>query len=78
MKEKRHYSCKIKNQSITNRYGDKKKDVDKRVTSSKSHYFLDIPMVYTKEMGPLICDKSRSNKVSFVKDGDRIPVYVIK
>ena len=33
---------------------------------------------YTKEMWPLMCGVTRSDKVWFVKEWDRIPVCVIK
>ena len=33
---------------------------------------------YTKEMWPSMCGIARSDKVWFVKEWDRIPVYVIK
>ena len=76
MKANSKYSHEFKKQSFNNRYIQK--GADKKTISSKSSFGFDLPIVYAKEMGPLICDKSRSNKVSFVKDGDRIPVYVIK
>lgn len=33
---------------------------------------------YTKEMWPLMCGVTRSDKVWFIKEWDHIPVYVIK
>lgn len=78
MKANSKYSHEFKKQSFNNPNGNKKEGADKKIISSKSSFSFDLPIVYAKEMGPLICDKSRSNKVSFVKDGDRIPVYVVK
>ena len=55
-------------------------DEDERIKKifEKQIWTSDKTLVYTKEMWPLVCGVSRSNKVCLSKRWIYIPIYVIK
>ena len=54
-------------------------DENEHIKVSDIHMWANNELLrYTKEMWPLMCGVTRSDKVWFVKEWDRIPVYVIK
>ena len=66
---------------------DKKKDLyaalqhdeNEHIKAPEIHTKIDNEMLrYTKEMWPLMCGVTRSNKVWFIGQWSRIPIYVIK
>ena len=69
-------------QKISDLPVDKKKDLYVALQYDEKkdmHAWVNNELLrYTKEMWPLMCGVTRSDKVWFVKEWDRIPVYVIK